>query len=984
MMKTNISDTLKLSIFDMDGVITKTAITHCKAWKSMFDEYLHYRETTYNEPFVEFSIDEDYKLYVDGRPRYEGVNAFLNSRNINIEYGNESDCPGLSTICSLGNLKNEKFSRLIELEGVELYDSTIALIKELKSRNIMTAVASSSRNCKTILEKMGILDLFDVAVDGNDLSRLNLKGKPDPAIFTTAADLLNCNYSNAIVFEDAISGVQAGRNGNFGLVVGIAREHPHHEMLSNGADHVVNDLAELNVDAIVSMLKLTKERDGHNFSYNCIDNSKEGANVSLHCLGNGYVNTRGSICFLPSTPINYKATYLSGVYNRLESVVNGRTIENEDLVNCGEIWNVEIAVTTFKNNEKVVSIINSPTQIKSFNKNLSLRDGSLETDAVVEDECGNQLNIRVLQCVSMYDKNIAAARYSIKPLNFDGLIDVKTSINCNVRNLGVERYNTLNNSHLIKRQDYVSNDRNTTGIEVETINSAIKIGISAKTICKTHDVIQQVIVEDSAVISNAQIEVHNNETVIIEKIISIFNSKQDIDYQFVKAVDHTRRYSNYIDVLENSSAAWHRIWQKIDIHVDNRLEQKITRLYLYHLMIAFSPHNKDLDAGLGPRGLTGESYRGHIFWDEIMVMPFYAKHFPQTAKAMLMYRYNRIEKAKEAAQQDGYQGAMFPWQSGSDGREESQIIHYNPISGCWDDDNSRHQRHVSLAIAYNIYQYWKHTKDEDFMISHGICLLFEICRFWASKSLHSDDGKYHIHNVMGPDEFHEKMPSSKQSESNKFGLSDNAYTNIMVSWLMMFAKDVNSFFHDRLSNLYKTMNVDESEIEKWSHIGSNLYLSIKEGIIAQFDGFLEMQELDFEVYKSKYGNIERIDRILKSEGKSPDDYQVCKQADLIMAFYNFPIESDGKLFSYSLSDIFDNMGYRIDNEIISNNFDYYLSRTTHGSTLSKVVFSKVAKALGRVELAQQLWKDAIRSDFFDKQGTTKEGIHIGVMSCIFN
>lgn len=983
-MKTNISDTLQLSIFDMDGVITKTAITHCKAWKSMFDEYLRHRESVYNEQFVEFSIDEDYKLYVDGRPRYEGVKAFLDSRNITIEHGNENDLPGLSTICSLGNLKNQKFSRLIEIEGVELYDTTIALIKELKSRNILTAVASSSRNCKTILAKMGVLDLFDVAVDGNDLARLNLKGKPDPAIFTTAADLLNCKYSNAIVFEDAISGVQAGRNGNFGLVVGIAREHSHQEMLVNGADHVVNDLAELNVDALVTMLKLTKEYEGHNFYYNIIDTEKEGTNVSLHCQGNGYVNMRGSICFLPSSSSNYKATYLAGVYNRLESVVNGRTIENEDLVNCGEIWNIEIAITTYNDGQARTSIVNSQSQIKSFCKNLCLRDGSLETEAIVEDEYGNQLSIRILQCVSMYDKNIAAARYSIKPLNFDGHVDIKTSINCNVRNLCVERYNTLNNSHLIKRQDYISKDRSTVGIEVETINSLIKVGIAAKTIYKTHDVVQDVIVEDSAVFNKVQIEVHKNETAIIEKIISIFNSKQDNDYQFIKAVDYTKRYSNYIDVLENSSAAWHRLWQKIDIQVDNRLEQKITRLYLYHLMIAFSPHNKDLDAGLGPRGLTGESYRGHIFWDEIMVMPFYAKHFPETAKAMLMYRYNRIEKAKEAAQQDGYQGAMFPWQSGSDGREESQIIHYNPVSKCWDDDNSRHQRHVSLAIAYNIYQYWRYTKDEDFMINYGICMLIEICRFWASKSVYASDDRYHIYNVMGPDEFHEMMPTSMQSESNKHGVNDNAYTNIMVSWLMMFAKDICSFFNGKLNNLYKKMNVIGSELEKWSDISSNIFLSINNGIIEQFDGFLEMQELDFEEYKNKYGNIERIDRILKSEGKTPDDYQVCKQADLIMAFYNFPFESEKELFSYSIADIFKNMGYNIDNRGINDNFDYYFSRTTHGSTLSKVVFSKVAKELGRNELAQQLWKDAIRSDFFDMQGTTKEGIHIGVMSCIFN
>jgi beta-phosphoglucomutase family hydrolase len=238
------------AIFDMDGVITKTALVHSLAWKKTFDEYLHHREKEYREPFREFTHAHDYLAYVDGRPRYKGVDTFLKSRGINMPFGTPEDAPAADTICGLGNRKNDFFNRIIEEQGVGVYDSTITLIKELLAVGIKVGVATSSKNCVPVLEKAGIRDLFQTRVDGIVSAELGLKGKPEPDIFTTASQNLGVKYHRAIVVEDAVSGVQAGAKGNFGLVIGVARENNAHELRANGADIVVQDLSELNIDEI--------------------------------------------------------------------------------------------------------------------------------------------------------------------------------------------------------------------------------------------------------------------------------------------------------------------------------------------------------------------------------------------------------------------------------------------------------------------------------------------------------------------------------------------------------------------------------------------------------------------------------------------------------------------------------------------------------------------------------------------------------------
>lgn len=238
------SGDFEAAIFDLDGVLTRTARVHAAAWKAMFDDFLQQRADR-EGGFVPFDAVQDYRRYVDGKPRYRGVASFLAARGIELPYGTPQDPPEAMTVCALGNRKNRRFLALIEEEGVERYDSSITLLRHLREAGMRTAVVSSSRNCAAILEAAGIEALFDARVDGTDIGPGRLSGKPDPDIFIEAARRIGAAPAHAVIIEDALSGVEAGRRGGFGCVVGVDRSDQAAALLARGADIVVKDLAEL-------------------------------------------------------------------------------------------------------------------------------------------------------------------------------------------------------------------------------------------------------------------------------------------------------------------------------------------------------------------------------------------------------------------------------------------------------------------------------------------------------------------------------------------------------------------------------------------------------------------------------------------------------------------------------------------------------------------------------------------------------------------
>jgi trehalose 6-phosphate phosphatase len=250
-------------IFDLDGVVTQTRKLHKKAWKHLFDEFFNKVES--DKADADKTIENnagmsesDYVTFIDGKPRYEGIKSFLDARDVQLPYGDKDDPPDVHTVCGLGNRKNELFRKLVAQDGAEVYEDAVAKIRRWREQGMKTAIVSSSKNCKMIIEQAGIADLFDVRVDGLVSEQRGLKGKPQPDIFLEAAKELDALPENSIVFEDAISGVQAGQAGFFGLVVGVSRFSNAQELKDNGADICINTFEELDLDSNEEVRKYFK------------------------------------------------------------------------------------------------------------------------------------------------------------------------------------------------------------------------------------------------------------------------------------------------------------------------------------------------------------------------------------------------------------------------------------------------------------------------------------------------------------------------------------------------------------------------------------------------------------------------------------------------------------------------------------------------------------------------------------------------------
>jgi HAD superfamily hydrolase (TIGR01509 family) len=961
-------------IFDLDGVITKTASVHSLAWKQMFDGYLKSRETKFSEPFIEFTNEKDYLPFVDGKPRYKVVQSFLESRNINLPYGNQEDSPETETIRGLGRKKNQIFLNLLEKGQIEVFWSTIDLIKNLIQRGVRIGVASSSKNCKKILEGTKLLYLFETRVDGLVSAELGLQGKPEPDIFTTACKNLKIPLDKAVIVEDAVSGVQAGKNGNFGLVIGVARENNHYELKKNGADIVVSDLGEVSIETLKNWFEKDLENESWTLTYYDYINEKgeESKREALCTIGNGYLGTRGVIEEFNSNLSSYPGTYIAGVYNKLESNINNRLVKNEDLVNCPN-WQF----ITFKvdNGNYFLSNQQIPTKLE---RKLNLRNGLLTKEMEVIEKESKRTYIISHRFASMSNCHILAMQYELTPMNYSGTVSLKTSLDGTIINSGVDRYKQLNSKHLIPVTQ--KSEGNTNFILVETSQSNIQIVLASKLIVTQKGKQREIKkwknhVEKGKIAIEITLDVTENIPVRIEKFVTIYTSKDpDIPKRtslIDKAKSTVEKLENFDKLVKDSSDIWKNIWDKIDIKIEgDRLVQKLIRLHMYHLFVSASPHNEKLDVGIPARGLHGEGYRGHIFWDTLFIFPFYNLNFPQITKSALVYRYNRLEKAKKNAEMYNLKGAMFPWQSGSTGEEETQTVHLNPESGDWDPDYSSLQRHVSLAVAYNILNYYWATLDHPFLEKYGLEILIEISKFWSSKAQIDKLDRYDISEVMGPDEFHEKLPNNKLG-----GLTNNFYTNIMVAWLYDQIEYLLKDFDEEVKiSIFSKTRTSKEDVNHWKEIKRNLNINISDkGIIEQFKGYFELKEVRWNDYRKKYINIGRMDRILRSEGKSPDEYKVSKQADTLMVFFLLSVHEIRQLLSL--------MGYKTSNDFLQRNFDYYIERTSHGSTLSKVVHSHILNLIGRKEESYNFFYDAIKSDFVDIQGgTTGEGIHTGLMA----
>ncbi|HSI91745.1 MAG TPA: glycosyl hydrolase family 65 protein [Adhaeribacter sp.] len=691
---------------------------------------------------------------------------------------------------------------------------------------------------------------------------------------------------------------------------------------------------------------------------------------ALCTLGNGYFATRGAAEEMYAGGVHYPGTYLAGGYNRLISEISGREIENEDLVN----WPNWLPLSFRVEGGEWFNLENM--ELLHYRLELDMQHGLFVRQLRFRDSEQRETSLTSRRLVSMANPHLAAMHWELIPENWSGEIEIRSAIDGNVQNKGVPRYGDLASQHLeILETGQCAPD--SLFLVARTTQSKVKMAQAVRTRIFTEYQMGEPVreLEQSAthVAHLIKLNCEKQHPIQIEKVVTVYTSR---DFAISEACCDARinleRAPNFLEIYDKQKRAWSHIWERCDlIATSNNRTQEILRLHIFHLLQTVSMHTTDLDVGVPARGLHGEAYRGHIFWDELFIFPYLNLRMPEVTRGLLMYRYRRLSEARWAAKEAGYRGAMYPWQSGSNGREETQVIHLNPKSGNWLPDNTHLQRHLNAAIAYNVWQYYQATEDIEFMTTYGAEMILDIALFWSSiASWNEDKKRFVICEVVGPDEYHTNYPGS-----DKPGLHNNAYTNVMAVWVLKCALQLLEIIDDsRLKELFELLQITEDELERWRSITKKMYIPFIENnkIIAQFEGYEKLKEFKWEKYKAQHGESMRLDRILESEGDDPNNYKASKQADVIMLFYLFPAEE--------LEMLLGDLGYRFKAAYIPLNIDYYDNRTSHGSTLSKIVHSWVL-ARGDRTRSWNNFQMALLSDIEDVQGgTTPEGIHLGAMA----
>lgn len=698
------------------------------------------------------------------------------------------------------------------------------------------------------------------------------------------------------------------------------------------------------------------------WEYEGYDPAQERLRESLCTLGNGYFATRGAVPECTADAVHYPGTYAAGCYNRLTSQVAGRRVENEDMVNLPN-W-LPLRFRAASSDDWL-----SPDTDKVLGHRLSLdlRGGTLERTVRYEDTAGRCLDVRQLRLIHMADPHLAVLRTELTPLGWSGELEVESGLDGTVTNSGVERYRALTSRHLTHVHTGTS-PRKAIWLRCRTRTSDIRIGLAARTTVDAPA--ESGSVKENGRIARAfRIAVTDGRTVTVDKTVALHTSRDPaISDPLYAAVDRVRRAPDVDALLASHRTAWQQLWRNAEADVPGVAGEAL-RLHLFHVLQTLSPHTAELDVGVPARGLHGEAYRGHVFWDELFVLPYLNLHFPEVSRAMLTYRHRRLERACFAAADAGHRGAMYPWQSGSDGREETQWLHLNPRSGRWLPDHTRLQHHVGSAVAYNVWRYCEATGDVEFLHTKGAETVIQIARFWADVASYDETlGRYRIRGVVGPDEYHEAYPGAAGP-----GIDDNAYTNVTAAWVLTRALDVaRTLPVTRRRDLFERIGLDRAELEAWEDVSRKLYVPFHAGVISQFAGYGDLAELDWEGYRRRYGDIRRLDRILEAEDDSVNHYQASKQADALMLGYLFP--------PTELKALFGQLGYDLEDEMWRRTVDHYLARTSHGSTLSSLVHGWVL-ARARRSLAWAFVQEALAGDIADLQdGTTGEGIHLGAMA----
>ena len=660
---------------------------------------------------------------------------------------------------------------------------------------------------------------------------------------------------------------------------------------------------------------------------------------TLFTTGNGYLGTRGSLeegheGALPGT-------FLRGVFDHHDSAV-------PDLVKAPDWLILAVVVNGIRLDVTSVSVVR-------HRRILDMREGTLLRDTVFEDSQGRRTRLETAHFASSADQHLCCLQARITPENHTAPVSVHSGIDGTGYNLDRRPIYTepppddpqmkWHKWAKSKHFDQVAREQLPDGIylETRTIDTGITIGYATRTtvwpavessIEQRYKYIEQV----------SRTQVAAGDTITVEKLAAVYTSR-DVAAGSVRpaCLDELRRHAaaGFAACRERNRAAWLAKWADSDVTIDGDPDAaRAVRFNIYHLLIA--ANESDPRVSIGANSLSGERYRGHAFWDtEVFMLPFFIYTQPETARALLLYRYHALDGAMRNARDGGFRGARYAWESAGTGVETTPKWTVDGAHRIWMGEE---EIHVTAAVAYGLIDYVAATGDKALMTDYGAEILFETSRFWASRLEATPDGRYALSRVVGPDEFHEHVDNS-------------AYTNYLVRWHLQHAAhvyaDLAVTHPGDLASLSERIGLNADEVEEWLERARQIRLPGQndDGVIEQFDGYFGLETLpvtpddnDMPMYPPGYHHFNLAGTNL------------IKQADVVMLTYVLPDE--------------------FPDEVKRANYEYYEPLTLHKSSLSTAIHSIMGIEVGDPRRAVQYFRRAAFVDLLDNQGNTQEGIHI--------
>lgn len=926
-------------LFDLDGVLVPTIKLHKVAWKQLFDEVLPQGSDPYTE--------QDYYTFVDGKPRYDGVCAFLKSRGIQLDWGNPDDGPEADTICGYGNRKNANFERMLSKQGIKPYPDTIDVLRHLSASGKKLAVVSSSKNTAAVLEAAGIAGFFDAVVDGNTKSELGLAGKPAPDTYAYAAEQLGLRNQDALVVEDALSGVAAGHAGRFGLVIGVDRGAGRKELLEAGADHVVDNLIEL-IEDDCGERRLQRDPNLDSDRYPIDEwsftevGSPDEVSATNFSVTNGNIGVRGQS---DGTRCLGSGTFLSGFHDTFDIT---HPEGGYGYAKVGQIIQGVPDASDF-----VFKVEGLPlSHPKTMRQNLDFRSGICTTIYDYQLDDGARLRVSLERMVCLFNKDLTVFVVQMDSPDRDITVVVDGAINvdtprrsavsdprksqtvdgCGIHEvLANEVYPEVGGNYHVYRCNNsrlsvalgVKQYKNGRPVEGQSWRFEIKRGDSARLVryaaYRSHPILPEGTTGNGLVVQTRGEGTRH----LVEECRDVLEKDGLQDVQGIKDLQR-----EWLD----------KFWEQEDIKVTAKGDGRTQQLIHWELF-QLAQSTAQIVNGVGAKGLSGSGYSGHYFWDtEIYILPFLIYSNPQRARAILHFRYLMLPAARRRAAALNLSGALFPWRT-VNGEEASA---YFPTGTA--------QYHIDADIAYAVAQYIQVSGDKDFLAAEGIDILVETARLWISLGRFKDDGRFHIHCVTGPDEY-------------TVLVDDNLYTNEMASFNLLAAYEGYEFLRrnrvDLIGQIRARLHFDDEEAQAWQRAAESMFVPYdnNEGVHAQDAQFMERPRWHFDRFTARPLLLYYHPLVIYR-------HKVLKQTDVVMALY---LLSSWFTPEQKLAD-----------------FDYYDPLTTGDSTLSAASQCIVAAEVGRGDLAMKYFRQSLFTDVSNLHANTDDGIHLAACGGVWS